>query len=710
MAQQSRGTANVRLQTLSRQLVTTVLSQHASGAMARLALAVIIVPVTVSLLSKFGNEAGLYSEQVTTYFVIISTVLVLLTFIWFTAKSLGRTGPIELRQTDTDQSSREREGQDAQYRAIVEEQTELVCRFLENGALSFANKAFASAYGYSKRPDELIGSDIIDYMTEQEHEDWKMRLASLTPDSPLSLVDRQLALPDGTVHWYQWTTKAIFDQQSNLREYQSVGLDVTERKMIEGQLEHQAFHDPLTKLPNRALFMDRLNHAMARTRRSDKLVAVLFLDLDNFKVINDSLGHRVGDQLLIMVSERLQQCVRPEDTISRLGGDEFTVLFEDVDQLRTITRVADRIAEQLEAPIILGGHDQLRTTSLEGHEVFITASIGIAVQASVDEHPDDLLRKADVAMYQAKSKGKARYIVYERNMTARFREHLLLETELRRALERDELRVFYQPILKLNNGRIAEVEALVRWEHPHRGLIPPSEFITAAEETGLIVPIGRFVLAEACRQTSEWQKQFPPPPGEPPLRVSVNVSVRQFQQPQLVQDIAHVVIESGLDPASLKIELTESVGIDDAGSTNATLWKLKKLGFHLALDDFGMGYSALGYLKQYPFDTLKLDRTFVAGLGQDRENTAIVHAAVAFAKALNLSITAEGIETKDQLVHLFKLGCDQGQGYYFSRPVPAEELNLLLANPPWIKRQKDERGSIQDTLITGQLSLPIRTG
>ncbi len=697
MAQELRGTLNAGLQTLSRQLVVTILSPRAGGAMARLALAVAIVPIILGLLIKFGHDAGLYSEQVATSLVVVTCVLVLLVVVWFSARSLHRT---ELERDGAEQALRKSE---AQYRTIVEDQTELICCFLQDGTITFVNQAFARAY--NKRPDELIGSSILTCVSEEEREDWQMRLASLTQDSPLSVMDRRIMLPGETVHWYQWSTRAIFDGQGNFLEFQSVCLDVTERKAVEGQLEHQAFHDTLTRLPNRALFMDRLNHALARARRSGNLVAVLFLDLDNFKVINDSLGHRVGDQLLIMVSERLQQCVRPEDTVSRLGGDEFTVLFEDVTELRAVTRVADRIAEQLEAPIILGGHDQLRTSSLEGHEVFITASIGIAVQASIDEHPDDLLRKADVAMYEAKSKGKARYIVYERNMTSRFREHLLLETELRRALERDELRVYYQPIVKLDNGRIAEVEALVRWEHPHRGLVPPSEFITAAEETGLIVPLGRFVMEKACRQVVEWQRQFPSAPGEPPLVVSVNLSVRQFQQPHLVQEITHIVIESGLEPAYLKLELTESVGIDDTGSTSSTLSKLRKLGFHLALDDFGMGYSALSYLKRYPFDTLKLDRTFVAGLGQDRENTAIVHAAVAFAKALSMRVTAEGIETKEQLIQLFRLGCDQGQGYYFSRPLPPEELSPLLANPPWIKRKKLAGGSVQETLITGQLDL-----
>lgn len=458
--------------------------------------------------------------------------------------------------------------------------------------------------------------------------------------------------------------------------------DITERKVFEAQLEHQAFHDPLTGLPNRSLFMDRLGHALVRARRGPGSVAVLFLDLDNFKVINDSLGHKVGDQLLIMVSQRLQECVRPEDTVARLGGDEFTVLLEDIESVDDAALVAERIEGHLKAPFALSGHNAIRTGSLEGRELFVTTSIGVALQTAAHEHPDDLLRNADIAMYEAKGRGKARYALFEPRMKARAREHLRIETELRRAIEREEFRVYYQPIVNLKSGTISGVEALLRWEHPERGLVPPLEFIPLAEEIGLIVPIGQWVLQEACRQVCEWRTFLTAKrrePDEVPLTVSVNLSVRQFGHPPLIEEIAQILTETGLAPQHLKLEITESMGAQDSVGTITILNKLREMGIQLALDDFGTGYSALSYLKRFPITTLKLDRSFVAGLGQDTEDTAIVHAVIAFAKALGLSVTAEGIETAEQLADLRSLGCDEGQGYYFSRPLPGEAMQALLA-------------------------------
>jgi diguanylate cyclase (GGDEF)-like protein/PAS domain S-box-containing protein len=469
-----------------------------------------------------------------------------------------------------------------------------------------------------------------------------------------------------------------------------VAEDITERKAFEAQLQHQAFHDSLTNLPNRALFMDRLEHALTRAQRHGRFVAVLFLDLDNFKVINDSLGHKVGDQLVVEVSQRLQRCVRPEDTLARLGGDEFTVLLEDITDVSEAVEVAQRIAEQLQAPISLFEHSMLTTTRLHGQEVFVTASVGIAVQTSAGERPDDILRHADMAMYEAKSKGRARYALFELTMTSQVRKRLQLGTELQHALERGEFRVHYQPIVELDSYRISGVEALVRWEHPQRGLLTPAEFIPLAEQTGLIVPIGQWVLEEACRQVLVWQRQYEwgqgpgisdQGSGSSPLILNVNLSIRQFQHPELVEDIGRALRETGLDPRHLKLEITESIGIEDVGFTNATLRKLRELGIHIALDDFGTGYSALSYIKRYPIDSLKLDRSFIAGLGKDPEDTAIIHAVIGFAQALNLSVTGEGIETVEQLMELRRLGCDRGQGYYFARPLEGHAMDALLASP-----------------------------
>ncbi|GEM_PF-1890827 len=427
------------------------------------------------------------------------------------------------------------------------------------------------------------------------------------------------------------------------------------------ELTHQAFHDSLTKLPNRALFVNELEQVLTGADRSS--VAVLFLDLDGFKVINDSLGHKAGDQLLIGVSQRLKSCLRSVDTVARFGGDEFTILLKDINEESDATYVAERIIEQLQTPF-----------NLEKREVFISSSIGIALSTGY-ERCDDLLRNADAAMYEAKKSGKSRFTLFKPDMDSRAFELLQLATDLRRAIERQEFRLFYQPVLQLDNGKISEVEALIRWEHPRIGLISPAKFIPLAEETGLILPIGQWVLETACRQARDWQLQYP---DNPPLVVGVNLSAKQFQQPQFVDKIAHILNETGLNPQSLKLEITESMMMEQGDTTIATLYRLKHLGIRLAIDDFGTGFSALSYLKRFPVDTLKIDRSFIKGLGHNREDTAIVHAVIAFAKALHLSVTAEGVETAEQLSQLRVLGCDRGQGYYFSEPLTADALELLI--------------------------------
>jgi diguanylate cyclase (GGDEF)-like protein/PAS domain S-box-containing protein len=562
------------------------------------------------------------------------------------------------------------------------------------------NEAAVSHYGYSQ--EEFL----------------QMRISDIRPLEDVTRLLEDIEEERPTLqHSGQWRHRQksgeIIDVQiiSHMLEFTGrkavvvVAEDVTERKAFEVQLQHQAFHDSLTSLPNRALFMDRLGHALTRAHNQPGSVAVLFLDLDNFKVINDSLGHKMGDQLLVAVSQRLQECVRPEDTVARLGGDEFTILLEDIKDVNDAINVAERIATRLQAPINLSGNAMLTTSGLQGHEVFVTTSTGIAIQSSMRKSgvladtiqashsgssPDDILRNADMAMYEAKSKGKSRYALFESKMTSQAKARLQLGTELRLALERGEFSVYYQPIVELESCRISGVEALVRWEHPRRGLISPVEFITLAEQTGLIVPIGQWVLEESCRQVLSWQRlsqqeQYEGQPQEQssntPLVLSVNLSARQFQHPELVEDIERTLRDTGFDPQHLKLEITESIGIEDVGFTNATLRRLKEMGIRIALDDFGTGYSALSYLKRYPIDTLKLDRSFIAGLGQNPEDTAIIHAVIGFAQALNLSVTGEGIETVEQLIELQRLGCDQGQGYYFARPMEGHAMSALLAAP-----------------------------
>ena len=435
------------------------------------------------------------------------------------------------------------------------------------------------------------------------------------------------------------------------------------------QLARQAFRDPLTSLPNRALFMDRLSHALTRTERRGERLAVLFLDLDRFKVVNDSLGHGVGDQLLIGVSQRLAACLRPEDTIARLGGDEFAILLEDVKDDKAPTAVADRLTGELQQPF-----------TVEGREVVITVSIGIAMSISRRMTPEDILRDADLAMYHAKGKGKARYEIFDKSMNAPAQERMDLELDLRNAVSRSEFVVHYQPVVALSTGRIVEMEALVRWKHPQRGLLFPGDFVGLSEETGLIVPLGRWVLHEACRQVPQWQLATP---GSQ-LGISVNLSARQLQQPGLVEEIAAVLRETRLEPGALRLEITETVVMHDAPATLAKLEALKALGVRLAIDDFGTGYSSLGYLKRFPVDNLKIDRSFVAGIGSDVEDSAIVRAVITVAKSLGLSVTAEGIENAEQLEHLRALGCDHGQGYYFAKPVTGDRVPaLLMTTAPW---------------------------
>jgi diguanylate cyclase (GGDEF)-like protein len=432
------------------------------------------------------------------------------------------------------------------------------------------------------------------------------------------------------------------------------------------QLTQQAFRDSLTALPNRALFMDRLSHGLTRAKRRHEHLAVLFLDLDRFKVINDTLGHAVGDQVLVEVSNRLGGAVRPGDTVARLGGDEFGLLLEDVADAETAEAVALRIEAEL-----------AKTLQFEGREVFITASIGIALSSARLGMPEEILRDADLAMYHAKAKGKARHEVFDTSMSASALDRLDLEMDLRSAISRHEFRLHYQPILRLDTGRITEVEALIRWQHAKRGLLQPDSFIGLSEETGLIVPIGQWVLTEACRQARVWQLEFP---SAPPLVMSVNLSAKQFQNPNLVQEVTQALTESGLDAASLKLEITESVVMQDAPATLAKLQELKDLGIRLAIDDFGTGYSSLGYLKSFPVDTLKIDRSFVKGLSKDGNDSAIVRAVVTVAKSLNMDVTAEGVETDEQRVELKALGCDRGQGFLFARPTDAEHMTPLLAS------------------------------
>ncbi len=451
-----------------------------------------------------------------------------------------------------------------------------------------------------------------------------------------------------------------------------IGQDITERKRMEEQLRHDALHDALTGLPNRTLFLDRLNQAIARRQRDkERLFAVLFLDLDRFKVINDSLGHSVGDQLLVAIAKRLHNCLRPGDTVARLGGDEFSLLLDNVDSISAVTQVADRIHKILQFPFYLNSY-----------EVFTNASIGIKFSDDPTETPEDLLRDADTAMYRAKEQGNANHAVFDVTMYDRAVALLKLENDLRRALERQEFRVYYQPIVSLATGKISGFEALVRWQHPERGLVSPAEFIPVAEETGLIIPIGLWVMRESCRQLRQWQIEFAD--QNLSLTMAVNLSVKQFSQPYLLEQIDETLRETAIAPRFLKLEITESGIMGNAKVAAKLLQELKARSIQLCIDDFGTGYSSLSRLNEFPIDALKIDRSFVWKMGDVNDRARMVEVILMLAHTLDMTVVAEGVETEAQLHQLRKLGCDYGQGYLFAKPLNCHDTDeLLRRSPQW---------------------------
>ncbi len=460
------------------------------------------------------------------------------------------------------------------------------------------------------------------------------------------------------------------DNDGRMEFFSAVMHDISERKQFESALAHQATHDPLTGLPNRSLLLERLGISLERARRRGGRVAVLFLDLDHFKVVNDSLGHALGDRLLLAIADRLASALRPGDTIARFGGDEFVVLCQDLHGRADAIAIAERINGAVSGPFVI---DEV--------EVFVGMSIGIAFpdRLTAETDPATLIRDADAAMYRAKERGRGRWEVFDNAMRASAVDRLDIENALRRALERRELRVHYQPVADLRTGEVVGVEALLRWEHTERGLLLPGEFIAVAEETGLIVPIGSWVLEQACRQLVRWDAAVP---TATPLSLAVNLSGRQLGHPGLVDGIGEVLGETGIDPARVELEITESVLMDDVEMSQDTLARLRGLGVRLAVDDFGTGYSSLSYLRRFPVDLLKVDRSFVDGLGSDPSDSAIAAAVISLAHTLGLHAVAEGVETAEQLAELRALGCDRAQGFLLARPAPGDAVAELLAQGP----------------------------
>ncbi len=470
---------------------------------------------------------------------------------------------------------------------------------------------------------------------------------------------------DGSLRWMLCRGLAVRDEQGRAYRVAGSQTDITERKRVEEQLLHDAFHDGLSGLPNRALFADRLGQAIRRAdRHMDYRFAVVSLDIDRFKLVNDSLGHPAGDQLIKAIARRLELSLRATDTVARLGGDEFAILLADLAEPDDAVRVVERMQEGLAAPY-----------NLNGHELFISASIGIVQSAREYARPEDYLGRADVAMYRAKVMGKARYVLFTPEMQSTTVALWQLETGLRQAIEQEEFRIHYQPIISLETGQMVGFEALLRWQHPQRGMVSPGEFIPVAEETGLIAPIGRWVLREAGRQAREWAARFP----STDCFITVNLSGRQLGQPDFSQEIEEMLQQTGVDPGELKLEITESVIMENVEAASAVLTRLNSLNLRISVDDFGTGYSSLAALRRFPVSTIKIDRSFVSGMTTGSENEEIVRAIVMLAHNLGMDVVAEGIETPEQLAKLKALGCEYGQGFLFSRPVDAQAASELLA-------------------------------
>jgi diguanylate cyclase (GGDEF)-like protein/PAS domain S-box-containing protein len=580
----------------------------------------------------------------------------------FEERELHTTIEVALYKHQAEQTLKESE---ERYRLLVELSPEAIV-VQSHDKIVYANPAAAHLFGAASA-ETLLDLAVAGFVHPDHRENFQAHEKHLRGNQQSDLKAEKFVRLDGQVRDVEVVMASV--TYEGRPATQIITRDITERMRAEEQLLHDAFHDSLTGLPNRALFIDHLKLAVNHCRRrKGYLFAVLFIDLDRFKVINDSLGHMAGDELLIAIARRLEICLREGDTIARLGGDEFTILLDGIKDYSDAQRVAERVQEVLEQPF-----------GVAGRELFVTASVGIKYSGDDDEKPEDILRDADTAMYSAKSLGKARYQVFNARMHMHALTLLQIESDLRRAIDREEFQVNYQPIVSLESGRIRGFEALVRWRHPERGLISPSDFIPIAEETGLIIQIDRWVLKQACLQMRRWQEALPVTRR---MKISVNLSCKQFMQPTIVEQVMEILQETGLDADSLKLEITESVMMERGDYAMSVLEQLSKAGIELSLDDFGTGYSSLSYIHRFPVTALKIDQSFIKRLGGE-QNGEIVRAVVALARNLGLEVVAEGIETVAQLAQLKALGCEQGQGHYFSEAVGEESATAMI--------QKEER-------------------
>jgi diguanylate cyclase (GGDEF)-like protein len=473
---------------------------------------------------------------------------------------------------------------------------------------------------------------------------------------------------DGTYRWVISRGLAVRDAEGYAYRMAGSQTDITSRKAAEEQLVYDAFHDALTGLPNRALFMDRLQHVITVSRRrADAHYCVLFLDMDRFKIVNDSLGHTIGDQLLVAVGKKLSECLRPGDTVARLGGDEFAILLDNILELKDAVDVTERIHKKLSSPLLV-----------KEHEVFTSVSIGIAVSSDRYERPEQVLRDADIAMYQAKSRGNGYYEIFDTKMHANILDRLQLEADMRAVLDHKELILFYQPIIDLETHRLIGFEALVRWNHPKRGLIYPLDFIPLAEENGMINVLGDWILREACRELRVLQERYP---VRPALTMSINISCKQFCQHDLADRVAEIIGEAGIDAHSLALEITESMIMENVDMAVVTMNRFRDMGIQIHIDDFGTGYSSLSYLHRFPINALKIDRSFINKLSADGENKEVIMSIISLAKSLNFDVIAEGVERDHQLLKIQELSCQYGQGFLFSEPMAQGAIDA------WVKAE-----------------------
>jgi len=561
-------------------------------------------------------------------------------------------------------SLEEIQNSEAKFRSVIQSASDAIVLTDSEGKITLWNKAAEMIFGY--REKEIVGfpySTIMGakYAHKAMSAGLQYTLENIMPFDG-KIIESIGRRKDGSEFPLElsgsvWrTSEGVY--------YTGILRDITARRAAETRLFHEATHDSLTGLPNRALFTTILENVIGEISRDEsRKFAVLFLDLDRFKVINDGLGHVIGDKLLIALAERLESCVRPGDVVSRFGGDEFTILLKNITDCESVTEIAERLQTRLAQPFMI-----------DSFEVFTSASIGIILSDVSHDNPESFLRDADTAMYRAKETGKARYEIFNRTMHVRNMNLLRMENDLRKSIERRDFRVYYQPIVNIETGKTNEFEALIRWEHPEHGFIPPTEFIPVAEETGLIVPIGEWVLEESVRQISNWRQMFP----KKQLSVSVNLSAKQLMHPNLIKQVKEIVRSSALDPDCLKLEVTESMVMDNAEVALEVLSELCALGVRLSTDDFGTGYSSLSYLHRFPFERLKIDRSFIGKVDTDAKSEEIVRTIVTLADNLHLEVVAEGIETKSQFQKLREFGCYLGQGFLFSKPVAAAAAENIL--------------------------------